>query len=212
MANTYNICTKLQSIADALGDAQTSELIDALADIAQAISHGGGGTSDYTQLTNKPQINSNVLSGNQTSAQLGLQSTLIFDNTPTSGSTNPVTSDGIYDAIDTINSNKADIPLGVDLLGQNNGNGWNSAVLSHNIDEYNFLIICVSPAAGSIDWFPFLIPTSFFKLKNSVSNYLGGYYYYNNAVQGFGVYYIDNTHAAFNSSNTAYYTRLYGVK
>lgn len=106
MANTYNICTKLQSIADALGDAQTSDLIDALADIAQAISQGGGGgTSDYTQLTNKPQINGYVLSGNQTSSQLGLQSALTFDNTPTSGSSNPVTSDGVYDAIDTLNSN-----------------------------------------------------------------------------------------------------------
>lgn len=106
MANTYNICTKLQSIADALGDAQTSDLIDALADIAQAISQGGGGgTSDYTQLTNKPQINGYVLSGNQTGTQLGLQSALTFDNTPTSGSTNPVTSDGVYDAIDTLNSN-----------------------------------------------------------------------------------------------------------
>ena len=33
---------------------------------------GSGGTSDYTDLENKPQINSNTLSGNKTSAQLGL--------------------------------------------------------------------------------------------------------------------------------------------
>ena len=33
---------------------------------------GGGGTSDYTQLSNKPQINGNTLTGNQTGAQLGL--------------------------------------------------------------------------------------------------------------------------------------------
>ena len=33
---------------------------------------GGGGTSDYTDLTNKPQINGHTLSGNQTAAQLGL--------------------------------------------------------------------------------------------------------------------------------------------
>ena len=33
---------------------------------------GGGGTSNYNQLTNKPQINSVELSGNKTSAQLGL--------------------------------------------------------------------------------------------------------------------------------------------
>lgn len=33
---------------------------------------GGGGTSDYTELTNKPEINGNTLSGNKTGAQLGL--------------------------------------------------------------------------------------------------------------------------------------------
>ena len=33
---------------------------------------GGGGTSNYNQLTNKPQINSVELSGNKTAAQLGL--------------------------------------------------------------------------------------------------------------------------------------------
>ena len=35
-------------------------------------SGGGGGTGDYNDLTNKPSINGNVLSGNQTAAQLGL--------------------------------------------------------------------------------------------------------------------------------------------
>ena len=35
---------------------------------------GGGGTSDYSSLTNKPQINSITLDGNKTGAQLGLAS------------------------------------------------------------------------------------------------------------------------------------------
>lgn len=35
---------------------------------------GGGGTSDYTDLTNKPQINGNTLTGNKTAANLGLAS------------------------------------------------------------------------------------------------------------------------------------------
>lgn len=38
-------------------------------------SGGGGGTSDYSQLTNKPQINGNTLTGNKTASQLGLAST-----------------------------------------------------------------------------------------------------------------------------------------
>jgi hypothetical protein len=33
---------------------------------------GGGGTSDYTALSNKPQINGNTLTGNKTAAALGL--------------------------------------------------------------------------------------------------------------------------------------------
>ena len=42
--------------------------------VYQAIQNipGGGGTSDYADLSNKPQINSHTLSGNQTAAQLGL--------------------------------------------------------------------------------------------------------------------------------------------
>lgn len=41
--------------------------------IYQAIqAGGGGGTSDYTDLTNKPQINGNTLTGNKTAANLGL--------------------------------------------------------------------------------------------------------------------------------------------
>ena len=40
--------------------------------IAQAIAGGGGGTSDYSDLTNKPQIAGVTLAGNKTAADLGL--------------------------------------------------------------------------------------------------------------------------------------------
>ena len=40
--------------------------------IFEASQSGGGGTSDYTQLSNKPQINGNTLTGNKTGADLGL--------------------------------------------------------------------------------------------------------------------------------------------
>lgn len=45
--------------------------------------HGGGGgsgTSDYDDLTNKPQINGHELMGNQTSADLGISSIAILGN------------------------------------------------------------------------------------------------------------------------------------
>lgn len=40
--------------------------------LAQALNGGGSGTSDYSQLSNKPQINGETLDGNKTSADLGL--------------------------------------------------------------------------------------------------------------------------------------------
>ncbi|MBP5717920.1 MAG: hypothetical protein J6X53_02930, partial [Abditibacteriota bacterium] len=40
--------------------------------VAANSSGGGGGASDYEELTNKPSINGNTLSGNKTSADLGI--------------------------------------------------------------------------------------------------------------------------------------------
>ena len=88
---------------------------------AEALANGGsGGTSDYTRLTNKPSINNVELSGNKTSANLGLQAeitgnvTISSDNVDDTGATNlfvttsekstwngkqdALTFDGIYDA------------------------------------------------------------------------------------------------------------------
>jgi len=54
----------------------TSAEQDALSGTVEYISipltHGSGGTSDYDQLSNRPQINGNTLTGNKTAAQLGL--------------------------------------------------------------------------------------------------------------------------------------------
>lgn len=41
---------------------------------------GSGGTTDYSDLTNKPQINSVTLSGNKTSSELGLQAEITSSN------------------------------------------------------------------------------------------------------------------------------------
>lgn len=43
--------------------------------VAWAKAHGGGGgTSDYDDLSDKPQINGHELSGNKTNADLGINS------------------------------------------------------------------------------------------------------------------------------------------
>ena len=94
---------------------------------------GSGGTTDYTDLTNKPQINGVTLSGNKTTAALGITETWIgtqaqyvsnppatgqpyiitddtdIDTTPTQGSSNPITSGGVYTAIAAINATIGDI-------------------------------------------------------------------------------------------------------
>ena len=45
--------------------------------LAKGSGGGGGGTTDYTDLTNKPSINSVTLSGNKTTADLGIMETWV---------------------------------------------------------------------------------------------------------------------------------------
>lgn len=67
--------------------------------IEQGGSGGGGGTTNYNSLNNKPSIAGTTLQGNKTLSQLGIQSALEFDSTPTTGSNNPVTSNGVATAL-----------------------------------------------------------------------------------------------------------------
>ena len=59
-----------------------------LIDLCKPSSGGSGGSSDYSDLTNKPKINNNTLSGNKTSAQLGLVGDVQVNGTS-------VTTDGV---------------------------------------------------------------------------------------------------------------------
>lgn len=69
-------------------------------------------TNNYEDLDNKPSINSVELVGNKTTSDLGLQSELSFDNTPTADSTNPVTSGGVKTAVDAKVSKTGDTMTG----------------------------------------------------------------------------------------------------
>jgi hypothetical protein len=65
-------------------------------------SGGGGGTSDYTDLDNKPKVNNVTLSGNKTSAQLGLVGDVQVNGTSvtTNGVANiPIASTSDYGAV-----------------------------------------------------------------------------------------------------------------
>lgn len=65
---------------------------------------GGGGTTDYDELSNKPQIGGVTLTGNKTLGDIGAQSVLTFDNVPTANSDNPVKSGGVASELSALNS------------------------------------------------------------------------------------------------------------
>lgn len=114
MGNVLIEETSLDSVGDAIRDqlgVATKYKVSEMPDAILSISGGGGGTTNYNNLSNKPQINSVTLEGNKSLSDLGIQGALTFDSTPTDGSSNPVTSDGIYDAfagVDTALSGKVD--------------------------------------------------------------------------------------------------------
>lgn len=89
------ISGRVEDIEDIIpSDASTSNKLATMADVQS------GGTTNYNDLNNKPQIAGVTLSGNKSLSDLGVQEALTFDNTPTENSDNPVTSDGIYTALE----------------------------------------------------------------------------------------------------------------
>lgn len=69
------------------------------------LSGGGGGTSDYPDLTNKPSINGHTLLGNQTGSDLGLASSSdipTVDQTYSASSSNAQSGKAVKSAIDAL--------------------------------------------------------------------------------------------------------------
>lgn len=77
---------------------------------------GGGGTDDYNDLNNKPQINGNTLSGNKTTAQLGISIPQPSSSTPAALGTASPGSSADYSRADHVHTkptySKSDIGLG----------------------------------------------------------------------------------------------------
>ena len=69
---------------------------------------GESGTSDYSDLSNKPQINSTELSGNKTSSDLGLQSETLGSWTAGTATTHstPASTDTVVQALEKIDNNQ----------------------------------------------------------------------------------------------------------
>ena len=102
---------------------------------------GGGGTSDYDALDNKPQINGNILTGNKTGAQLGLADASALNNyvakTDAPGYNDILTQTNaqlIYQTIQAMSNYllKTDAPGYADILTQTDASSIYQTILGMN--------------------------------------------------------------------------------
>lgn len=84
---------------------------------------GGGGTSDYTQLSNKPQINNTSLTGNKTGSELGLQNEVLGSWTAGTATTHstPASTDTVLQALEKIDNNQRNDESNISSLQQTIG-------------------------------------------------------------------------------------------
>lgn len=124
---------------------------------------GGGGTTDYDALDNKPQINSNILTGNKTGAQLGLVDTSTLNNyvakTDAPGYNDILTQTNaqlIYQTIQAMSSYvaKTDAPGYADILTKTDASslyqtilGMNSYLLKADAPGYNDILTQTSASS-----------------------------------------------------------------
>ena len=78
-ADKENLETALTKANAAAPQSTTYTKSEVDAAIDEAIEHGGGGTTDYNQLTNKPSVNGVVLTGNKTTSDLGIEENVQAD-------------------------------------------------------------------------------------------------------------------------------------
>lgn len=107
---------------------------------------GGGGTDDYTELTNKPQINNVTLTGNKTSSQIGVADA-VHTHTVSQITDFPtlatVATSGNYNDL----SNKPSIPTITDTYDGTSSNGMSGKAVKSAIDALDGTI-SGSPGAG----------------------------------------------------------------
>ena len=124
---------------------------------------GGGGTSDYDALDNKPQINNNILTGNKTGAQLGLVDSSTLNNyvakTDAPGYNDILTQTNaqlIYQTIQAMSSYvaKTDAPGYADILTKTDASslyqtilGMNSYLLKADAPGYNDILTQTSASS-----------------------------------------------------------------
>lgn len=109
------ITRKEMYLSAAAGETETSALPQPvtreeiyLNEIANGSGGGGSGTSDYSDLSNKPQINNTTLSGNKSGSELGLQNEVLGSWTAGQSTTHvtPASTDTVLQALQKIDNNQ----------------------------------------------------------------------------------------------------------
>lgn len=82
-ATMYDGCMAYCVATDKTYQWKSTNTVDADTGKWREFSSGSAGTTDYTDLENKPSINNVTLSGNKTTSDLGLQDTIQYSSMPT---------------------------------------------------------------------------------------------------------------------------------
>lgn len=138
---------------------------------------------DYDGVKNKPSINSHKLEGNKSSEELGLQDKLTFDTTPVQDSNKPITSGGVFSALNTLITNSSlfggvvgpsdQIPYGDDhryfYLASQYGSysNFNPDIY---LDETSLVMLYWN--GGNESWQPLYLSITPFGLREVLQNYL----------------------------------------
>ena len=125
--------------------------------------------TDGTTLTNMAR--SNFFISSITGMDMGTSGAYTFDTTPTSGSSNPVTSNGIYDAIETVNSKFAR------LLWTNPSPAaqFSPTTITLSDDDYDALILVVRLTDSDARYYSCLFIKEFTPCPISVGSYARGF-------------------------------------
>jgi len=125
-----DLATLASDAASAIADDHTHSnkaVLDDLSDTSNQLYYKGvrAGTSDYNDLSNKPSINGNTLSGNKTSSDLGLMPATTLATVATSGNYNDL-------------SNKPSIPTVTDTYSGTSSDGMSGKAVKSAIDNITY--------------------------------------------------------------------------
>lgn len=121
--------------------------------------------------------------------------------------------DDIEGDIAQINSDltdKADIESTFIEVATSNQSGWHvvNFPAGYNLSDYQSVMVGLSPAGSNIDFALINVPIGYFKLKASVTNYIGGYVMISGSSISFGAKYNNETSVGLSISSSSYRVKI----